>query len=177
MPRQHSCRHLEASSILAPDTRLDRIPLAYLQHLSNDRSSSKQDAGVDQIRAEQEIRDLVGKVPGIQSEVTTFLGDRISESLTGDTADISVKDFGSQLDKLDSVARQIVGVLTGMSGVADLQFKPESAAPTLSVQINPTALAASGSKTADVLEALQSNYTGVTLGQTYKGIRSVELSS
>lgn len=144
-------------------------------HQSEFHIELKAGTHVDQTKAEGEIRDLVGKIPGIQSEVTTFLGNRISESLTGDTADISVKVFGSQLDALDAGAHRIVAALTGAQGVTDLQFKPESATPTLSLQINPTALAATGLKTADVLEALQSNYAGATVGQTFKGIRSIKV--
>ena len=82
---------------------------------------------------------------------------------------------GSQLDTLDAVAHRIVTALTGAKGVTDLQFKPESATPTLSLQIDPRALAASGLKTADVLEALQDNYAGATLGQTFEGIRSINV--
>ncbi len=144
-------------------------------HQSEFHIELKPTASIDQSLAEDQIRALVGRIPGIQSEVTTFLGDRISESLTGDTAGISVKVFGNKLDALDVAARQIVTSLAGAPGVMDLQFKPESATPTLALQIDPTALAAAGLKTADVLDALQSNFAGVMVGQTFRGIRSINV--
>ena len=134
----------------------------------------KPDAKVDQTEAEDAVRRIIGRYPGIQTEVTTFLGDRISESLTGDTADISVKIFGDQLDTLDVTARRVMGALAGTSGIADLQFKPQNGTPTLAVQFLPGALAAQGLKTGDVLDALAANYAGLTVGQTYASTRFVD---
>ena len=74
---------------------------------------------------------ILARYPGLQSEVVTFLGDRISESLTGETADIAVKVFGDQLDTLDATGRRIAQALRGTPGIADLQFKPQSGTPTL----------------------------------------------
>ena len=144
-------------------------------HQSEFHIELKPGATVDQSEAEDEIRQIITRYPGIQSEVTTFLGDRIGESLTGDTADISVKVFGDQLDALDSAAHQIVSALSGMPGIADLQFKPQSATPTLSLQLDPNALAAAGLKSGDLLDALESSYAGATLGQTFAGTRSVNV--
>ena len=144
-------------------------------HQSEFHIELKPGATVDQSEAEDEIRQIITRYPGIQSEVTTFLGDRIGESLTGDTADISVKVFGDQLDSLDSAAHQIVSALSGMPGIADLQFKPQSATPTLSLQLDPNALAAAGLKSGDLLDALESSYAGATLGQTFAGTRSVNV--
>ena len=144
-------------------------------HQSEFHIELKPGADVDQNKAEDEIRQIVSRYPGIQSEVTTFLGDRIGESLTGDTADISVKVFGDQLDALDSAAHQIVSALSGTPGIVDLQFKPQSATPTLSLQLDANALAAAGLKSGDVLDALESSYAGATLGQTFAGTRSVNV--
>ena len=144
-------------------------------HQSEFHIELKPGAKVDQNAAEDEIRQIVSRYPGIQSEVTTFLGDRIGESLTGDTADISVKVFGDQLDALDSAAHQIVSALSGTPGIVDLQFKPQSATPTLALQLDANALAAAGLKSGDLLDALESSYAGATLGQTFAGTRSVNV--
>ncbi len=144
-------------------------------HQSEFHIELKPNATVDQSAAEDAIREIIGRYPGIQSEVTTFLGDRISESLTGDTADISIKIFGDQLDALDATAHRIVSALSGTPGIADLQFRPQSGTPTLAVQLNPGALAAAGIKTGDVLDALETDYAGLTVGQAFAGIRSVDV--
>lgn len=134
----------------------------------------KPGATIDQSVAEDAVRQIIGAYPGIQSEVTTFLGDRISESLTGDVSDVSVKVFGEELDTLDSVAHRIESALSGTPGIADLQFKPQSGTPTLAIELDRNALASAGLKVGDVLDALSANYAGLTVGQTFAGIRSVD---
>src|SRR6185437_14141487 len=134
----------------------------------------KPDADVDQTEAENKLREILSHYPGLQTEVVTFLGDRISESLTGETADVAIKVFGGDLDQLDSLAHQIVGALTGAPNIADLQFKAQSGTPTLALQLKPEALAASGLKIGDVLEAVDAGYAGVEVGQTYQDTRTVD---
>ena len=112
----------------------------------------------------------------MQTDVRTFLGDRIDESLTGDTADVSVKIFGDQLDTLDATAHRVIRALSGMPGIADLQFKSQSGTPTLALQLQPGALAASGLKVQDALDAVQTDFAGATVGQTYSGIRAVNVT-
>jgi CzcA family heavy metal efflux pump len=135
----------------------------------------KPNATVDQSAAQDQLRQILAKYPGLQTEVQTFLGNRISESLTGETADIAIKIFGDQLDAIDSVSNRITQALTGTPGISELQFKPQSGTPTLAIQIDPAALAAAGLKTGDVLDALESDYAGTTVGQTFSGIRAVNV--
>lgn len=145
-------------------------------HISEFHIELKPDATVDQARAEDALREILTHYPGLQTEVVTFLGDRISESLTGETADIAVKLYGDQLDALDATARRVIQALSGTPGIADLSFKPQSGTPTLSLQLLQPALAASGLKTQDVLDAVQTNFAGTTVGQTYSGVRAVNVT-
>src|SRR6201991_4349825 len=93
-------------------------------HQSEFHIELKPDAQIDQSEAQDALREILSHYPGLQSEVVTFLDDRISESLTGETADIAVKIFGDQLDTLDATARVVTGALNGTPGIVDLQFKP-----------------------------------------------------
>ncbi len=144
-------------------------------HQSEFHIELKPDAEIDQSEAQDALREILSHYPGLQSEVVTFLDDRISESLTGETADIVVKVFGDQLDTLDATGRRIAGTLRGTAGIADLQFKPQSGTPTFALQIQPDALVANGLKMQDVLEAVQTEYAGTTVGQTYAGTRIVDV--
>ena len=144
-------------------------------HQSEFHVELKADATIDQNEAEDALRQILARYPGLQSEVVTFLGDRISESLTGETADIAVKVFGDQLDTLDATGQRIAQTLRGTDGIADLQFKPQSGTPTFALQIRPEALVANGLKMQDVLDAVQTEYAGATVGQTYAGTRIVDV--
>jgi CzcA family heavy metal efflux pump len=133
----------------------------------------KPDTTVDQGAAQQELRAILEKYPGIQSEVVTFLGDRISESLSGETAQVAVKIFGDDLDALDATGDKIIAALGKVPGVVDLQFKRQSGTPTIAIEVLPQALAATGLKVQDVLDSIESAYAGKVVGETFKGTRTV----
>jgi len=143
-------------------------------HRSELHIELKPDTGVDQAVAQQQLREILSHYQGIQSEVVTFLGDRISESLTGDTAQVAVKIFGDDLDTLDRIGDQVMAILSRDAGVVDLQFKRQTGTPTISVDLLPKALAVTGLRNQDVLESVETAYAGATVGQTFSGTRIVD---
>ena len=72
----------------------------------------------DEEEVQNQIREALDKYPGIESEVLTFLGDRIGETISGETAPVVVKVFGDDLDVLDAKAQEISEVLRGVPGKA-----------------------------------------------------------
>ncbi len=143
-------------------------------HRSEFHIELKPDAEVDQDSAQEQLRGIIEQYPGLQSEVVTFLGDRISESLSGETAQVAIKVFGDDLDKLDLAGDSIVAALGKIDGIVDLQFKRQSGTPALAIDLFPRALAASGLKSQDALDAVNTAYAGVTVGQTFSGTRSID---
>jgi CzcA family heavy metal efflux pump len=144
-------------------------------HRSEFHVELKPDAPVDQSAAQEQLRTILQHYPGIQSEVVTFLGDRISESLSGETAQVAVKIFGDNLDQLDKSADKVTAALGKVKGIVDLQFKRQSGTPTIAIHLVPQALAATGLKVADVLDTIEAAYAGTTVGQTYSGTRTVDV--
>jgi CzcA family heavy metal efflux pump len=144
-------------------------------HRSEFHVELKPDAKVDQSAAQEELRGILESYPGTQSEVVTFLGDRISESLSGETAQVAVKIFGDDLDSLDESADKVTAALGKVHGIVDLQFKRQSGTPTIAIRLIPQALAVTGLKVTDVLDTIEAAYSGSTVGQTFQGTRTVDV--
>jgi CzcA family heavy metal efflux pump len=144
-------------------------------HRSEFHVELAQDANIDQHAAQEQLRKILKSYPGLQSEVVTFLGDRISESLSGETAQVAIKIVGDDLETLDATGDKIVGVLNKLPGVVDLQFKKQSGTPAIAIQLIPQALAATGLNAEDVLNTIESAYAGARVGQTFSGIRTVDV--
>ncbi len=144
-------------------------------HRSEFHVEFKRDASVDQASAQEALRGILEDYPGIQSEVVTFLGDRISESLSGESAQVAIKIFGDDLDQLDAAAAKVVTALSKVRGIVDLQFKRQSGTPSIAIQLIPPALAASGLKVQDVLDTIETAYAGANVGQTFRGTRTVDV--
>jgi CzcA family heavy metal efflux pump len=143
-------------------------------HRSEFHVELKADSEIDQAVAQQELRSILSHYPGVQSEVVTFLGDRISESLSGVNAQVAIKIFGEDLDVLDRTAYKVLSALGRVNGIVDLQFKRQSGTPAISIHVIPQALAATGLKVQDVLETVETAYAGTRVGQTFQGARTVD---
>jgi len=135
----------------------------------------KPDAKIDQQEAQEALRGILARYPGLQSEVVTFLGDRISESLSGEAAQVAIRIFGDDLDQLEATGVKVTAALGKVKGIVDLQFKRESGTPTMSIQLLPQALAATGLKVQDVLDTIEAAYAGAEAGQTFRGTRTVDV--
>ena len=134
------------------------------------------DADISPDDAESQLRQIVGRYPGVQTQVTTFLGDRIHDSISGEKAENSIKIFGDSLDELDTVADRAKNAIAGVPGIVDLQFARQGEAPELNVLPVPGALAANGLKMKDILDALESAYSDQTVGATYQGNRTITVA-
>ena len=130
----------------------------------------------EEVETQKALREMLEEFPGIQSEVLTFLGDRIGETLTGETAQVVVNVFGDDLDRLDATARDVAKELSAVKGNADVQVKAPPGAPVLAVHLRPERMAQFGFRPLEVLETVQTAFQGADVAQMVRGSRIFELS-
>ena len=135
----------------------------------------KPTAGEDQEKVQDAIRDVLAKFPGIQTEVLTFLGDRIGETISGETAQVVVNVFGDDLDVLDEKADEVAAALNKVPGAADVQVSAPPGAPRVMVRLRPERLTQFGFRPLEVLEAVRTAYQGDVVAQTYEGEKVFEV--
>jgi CzcA family heavy metal efflux pump len=138
-------------------------------HRSEMHVELKPTAGEDQETVQNQIRDTLAKYPGVQSEVLTFLGDRIGETIAGETAQVVLNIFGDDLDILDAKAQEVSAVLAKVPGAADVQISAPPGAPRIVVKLRPERLTQFGFRPVEVLEAVQTAYEGELATQIYEG--------
>ena len=132
--------------------------------------------GEEQEAMEKEIRGTLEAFPGVQIEVLTFLGDRIGETLTGETAPVVVNVFGDDLDLLDAKAQEIARVLNGVPGHKDVIVKSPPGSPRLAVRLRADRLTQFGYRPVEVLESLQTAFQGTVVAQSYEGTRVADVA-
>jgi len=130
----------------------------------------------DQEKVQEEIRETLAKFPGIQTEVMTFLGDRIGETISGETAQVVVNLFGEDLDALDAKANEVAQVLKTIPGAADVQVSAPPGAPRMMIQLLPDRLTQFGFRPVEVLDAVQTAYQGDVVAQTYEGSKVFDVA-
>jgi CzcA family heavy metal efflux pump len=123
----------------------------------------------------EKIRAVLAGFPGLRSEVLTFLGDRIRETITGESAPVVVNVFGDDLDALDATARQIGAALASVRGAADVVVRSPPGAPLTAIRLRPERLLQLGFRPLDVMEAVQTAYQGSVVAQTHEGRRTTDV--
>jgi Cu/Ag efflux pump CusA len=118
---------------------------------------------------------MLEDTPGIQSEVMTFLGDRIGETISGETAPVVVNVFGDDLDLIDEKAGEVARVLAAM-GANDVQVKSPPGAPRMMVRLRTDRLTQFGYRPVEVLEAIQAAYQGTIVAQAHEGNRVTDVA-
>ena len=125
--------------------------------------------------AQFEIRDTLLKFPGVYFAIKPFLTERIEETISGQTAQISVKIFGQDLDVIDDKAAEVKKLVEKIEGAADVQIDTPPSAPQIDIRLNSKKLARYGLFSADVLETIRSAYQGASVAQSFLGSQVVDI--
>lgn len=127
-------------------------------------------------KAQESIRKVLESYPAIQTEVTTFLGDRIGESLSGETAAVTINVNGNDLAALDRVATEVAAQLKQVPGAADVIVHAEPGTPMLRIGLDPRRMAVHGIAAADAEDAIQTVFQGRLAGQIHEADRTIDVA-
>jgi heavy metal efflux system protein len=124
---------------------------------------------------EEAMRERLEKVPGVTVLFTTPLGMRIDEGLGGTPADLQVRIYGPDLDRLARLAEQARELIEPVAGIADLRAEALTGLPQVRVAIDREAVARVGLTPADVVDALRVGLAGEEVSQVWVGQRRYDL--
>jgi len=91
-----------------------------------------------------DVAKRIGSVPGLGFVVEGFLGERIHEILSGETAPVVVKIIGPDLDQLRLLASEVARRMDTISGLGHVQVEPQIDVPQLRIRPNRSSLARYG---------------------------------
>lgn len=124
---------------------------------------------------EEEMRERLEKVPGVAVLFTTPLGMRIDEGLGGTPADIQVRIYGPDLDRLARLAEEARELMEPVEGIADLRAETLTGLPQIRITVDREAVARVGLAPADVVDALRIGLAGEEVSQVWVGQRRFDL--
>ena len=125
--------------------------------------------GESQERAEAGIRALMAATPGANFSLKTFLTERIEETVSGFTAPVVINVFGTDLNAIETAARDVARELAEVRGAADIQQSSPAGLPQVNVGLRPNDLRHWGLSAIEVMEVVRTAYQGDVVGQTYAG--------
>jgi Cu/Ag efflux pump CusA len=125
---------------------------------------------------ETALSEIVDRQPGLETEVLTFLGDRIGESVTGETAPVAVSVFGEDLDSLDIAAQGVSRALATIPDIGEVTRKTPPQAPSIRITPDVARLADSGLTVNDLLDTVSSAFQGSLATQLYRPDRAEDVT-
>ncbi len=124
---------------------------------------------------EEEMRERLEKVPGVAVLFTTPLGMRIDEGLGGTPADLQVRIYGPDLDRLGRLAQEARELMEPIEGITDLRAETLTGLPQVRITVDREAVARVGLAPADVVDALRVGLAGEEVSQVWVGQRRFDL--
>jgi CzcA family heavy metal efflux pump len=117
----------------------------------------------------EDIRQRLSLLPGTNVTVGQPISHRIDHMLSGTRANIAVKIFGDDLQRLRALGQQVQAEMALVPGVVDLSAEAQADIPTLRVKVDSAAASRYGLVTGAVTEALQTARVGQQVGQVLEG--------
>lgn len=122
-----------------------------------------------------EVRARLAGIPGVAATVGQPLGHRIDHMLSGTRANIAIKLFGTDLNKLFSIGNEIKGQISGIEGLVDVNVDQQVEVPQIQIRANRDMLASYGITAEQFNEFIDISFGGEKLADIYEGQRRFDL--
>jgi CzcA family heavy metal efflux pump len=122
-------------------------------------------ANYDKTRGE--IEETVSGFPGMFTNVETYLAERISEVITGESEPLVVRIVGPELDVLREKADEVKDAMAGVKGIVDEHVELQLLVPQIEVDVDLAKAQAVGVKPGDVRRAAATLMAGEEVGDIF----------
>lgn len=122
-----------------------------------------------------EIRKKLGLIPGISVEIGQPISHRIDHMLSGTKANIAIKIFGPDLNRLYRLGSEIKHSIEDVEGLADLNLEQQVERPQLKLIPRRGMLAKYGIKLPEFSEYVNTLLNGRVVSQVYEEAKTFDL--
>lgn len=116
-----------------------------------------------------EVREKLAQIPGVNVEIGSPIAHRIDEMLSGTKANIAIKIFGSDLNKMYRIGNQIKALVSEMPQIADVNVEQQVERPQIDIKPRRQMLARYGITVSEFSEAIEVLLSGKVVSQVYDG--------
>lgn len=124
----------------------------------------------------KEIRTKLSELNGVNVEIGQPISHRIDAMLSGTKANIAIKLFGSDLNKLYTIGNQIKANISDIEGVADLNVEQQVERPQIKIEPKREIMAKYGVTPSQFADYVNVLLAGEIVSQVYEGNRTFDLT-
>ncbi len=131
----------------------------------------------DRSRAEflSDIRKKLNSISGITVEVGQPISHRISHMVSGSEANIAIKLFGTDLNKMFSIANKIKANIQDIEGIADLNVEQQVEIPQIQIKPKRDMLAKFGIPLKEFTQFIDYAFAGEKISDVFEQEKSFDL--
>lgn len=122
-----------------------------------------------------DVRKKIGGVTGIAATVGQPLGHRIDHMLSGTRANIAIKVFGNDLNKMFAIGNEVKNAITGVEGLVDVNVDQQVEIPQILIRANREMLAQYGITIEQFNKFVDISFGGEKLADIYEGQKRFDL--
>ena len=122
-----------------------------------------------------DIRKVMAQFTGLEFNFTQPIAMRVSEMLTGSRGDVAIKIFGTDIQKLNELAEQMVGVIEKINGSEDTYTVKNDGVQYYRVAVDRLAAGRLGLSVDDISNTLRTQVEGRQLGMVIESGRRTPL--
>ncbi len=124
----------------------------------------------------EEVRQKLAVLPGVNIEIGGPISHRIDAMLSGTKANIAIKLFGSDLNKMYEIGQKIKTSISGVEGIADINVEQQVERPELNITPKREMLARYGISLPEFADVVKVTMEGEVVSTVYEGNRSFDLT-
>jgi CzcA family heavy metal efflux pump len=122
-----------------------------------------------------EVRNKLAIVPGVNITLGQPIAHRIDHMLSGTRANIAIKIFGSDLQRIFEIGKGIETNIQGIEGIADVAVEQQVEVPQLRISPKRQMLSAYGMTVADLMNQIDLAFAGEKAGEIFEGQQYFDL--
>ncbi len=123
-----------------------------------------------------EVREKLGTIVGANVEIGQPISHRIDAMLSGTKANIAIKLFGDDLNRMFTLGNEIKSAIQGIPGIADLNVEQQIERPQLVISPKREMLAKYGISLPEFSEFVNVCLAGEAVSQVYEKRKSFDLT-
>ena len=123
-----------------------------------------------------EVREKLGTIVGANVEIGQPISHRIDAMLSGTKANIAIKLFGDNLNRMFTLGNEIKSAIQGIPGIADLNVEQQIERPQLVISPKREMLAKYGISLPEFSEFVNVCLAGEAVSQVYEKGKSFDLT-
>ena len=124
----------------------------------------------------EEVRQALSVLPGVNLEIGGPISHRIDAMLSGTQANIAIKVFGTDLNKMYSIGQQIKSAISGIEGITDINVEQQVERPELNIVPRREMLSRYGITLPEFAGFVKVMLEGEPVSTVYEGNRSFDLT-